>query len=182
MTMKKTRRDDNWIQTYTGRRFWPLDPRPEDIDILDIAHALALKCRYTGHCREFYSIGQHSVLASLIVGEADMLGALMHDASEAYLADVARPVKHELPDFLRAEERLEKVIAERFALPWPMSDSIKRADLILLRTERRDLMGNPPLPCRTDELCRPMVDTITPWNWEKSEIRFLERYQEITSE
>lgn len=175
-----TRRDDNWIQTYTGRQFWPLDPRCEDIDIFDIAHALALKCRYTGHCRLFYSIAQHSVIASMIVPPADMLAALMHDASEAYLADVARPVKRALPDFLSAEERLERVLAERFGLPHPMPDAVKRADLILLRTERRDLMGPPPRPWRTDEQIKPMKEKIIPWDWEWSKTRFLERYDEFT--
>jgi 5'-deoxynucleotidase YfbR-like HD superfamily hydrolase len=107
------RNDNNWIQTFTGRQFWPLDPRPEDIELLDIAHALANKCRYTGHTRSFYSVAQHSVLVSEIVPAADAHWGLLHDASEAYLPDVARPVKRELAGFQEIENRLMGCVAER---------------------------------------------------------------------
>ena len=64
-----TARVGDWIQVYTGGQFWPLDPRPEEIHIEDIAHALALTCRFTGHCREFYSVAQHSLLVSYYVAD-----------------------------------------------------------------------------------------------------------------
>ena len=51
-----------WIETYTGRKFWPLAPSPDDIDIFDIAQALSMTCRYKGHTNEFYSVAEHSVL------------------------------------------------------------------------------------------------------------------------
>src|SRR5690242_720613 len=110
------------IRTYTGRAFSPLDPNPDDIVIEDIAHALSLNCRFTGHVRWHYSVAQHSVLCSEIVPSEYALTALLHDASEAYLSDIARPIKQQ-PDFgdtyLRYEGALERAIAERFSLDYP---------------------------------------------------------------
>ncbi len=134
------------IQTYLGYEFYPLDPKPENIHIVDIAHAMSMKCRYTGHSRFFYSVAQHSVLLTRYIryglehGEIgeyvshdptdeNALGmdgrlvispmqrwALLHDASEAYLPDVAGPIKAHLTGFVEIEDRLLDVIAERFSL------------------------------------------------------------------
>lgn len=176
------RTDGNWIQTFNGKQFWPLNPRPEDIDFRDIAHALAMKCRYTGHCLRFYSIAQHSVLASQIVPPADAKWALLHDAAEAYLADVARPVKRAMKDFQEIEDHLLRCIIEHFGLSWPQPDSIHQADLVLLRTERRDLMAPPPIPWRTDELAKPLSATIFPDSPGEAEVRFLKRFKELFGE
>ena len=86
-------RKGDWIQTFTGRAFYVLDPRPEDVDIEDIAHALSMQCRFAGHCREFYSVAQHSVTASWLVPPEDALWGLLHDAAEAYVVDLPRPIK-----------------------------------------------------------------------------------------
>lgn len=75
-----TERIGDWIQTFTGRQFWPLDPQPDHIDIADIAHALAHDCRFGGHCRRFYSVAEHSVLLSRAVAPEFRLAALMHDS------------------------------------------------------------------------------------------------------
>jgi len=158
-------RDPNgWIQTFTGKQFWPLDPRIEEIDFYDVAHALANICRYTGHVKSFYSVAQHSVLMSDIVPAADRRWALMHDAAEAYLTDIARPLKRapEFAAYREAEERLERCIAERFDLPWPMPESVKAADLRMLATERRDLMATPPIPWRSTAGIEPLQYTIEP--------------------
>jgi hypothetical protein len=93
----------DWIQTYSGRQFWPLDPRVEDVHLEDIAHALSNVCRYTGHVREFYSVAEHSVHVSWSCEPEDALWGLLHDASEAYLADMARPVKQNMPVYVAAE-------------------------------------------------------------------------------
>src|SRR5574342_1090607 len=93
------------IITYTGRLFWPLSPRLEDINILDICHALSNQTRFTGHTREFYSVAQHSCLVSDLLPEKFKLDGLLHDASEAYLMDLARPVKElEQMTFFREAE------------------------------------------------------------------------------
>ena len=114
------RSDSTWIQTFTGRQFWPLEPRADEIFIEDIAHHLSNLCRFTGACRSFYSVAQHSVLVSLCAppGENPLWG-LLHDASEAYLIDVARPVKRSaaLVGYRVAEARMMEVICECFGLP-----------------------------------------------------------------
>lgn len=135
-----------WIQTFSGGRIWPLDPRPEEINIQDIAHALGNLCRFGGHVREFYSVAQHSVLISHIVPEELALAGLLHDASEAYLIDVPRPIKYSLDmqAYRDAEARLEEVICERFGLAFPLDPVIKEYDRALLRVEQRDLMPRPP--------------------------------------
>lgn len=149
-------KDDSggWIQTFTGRRFYPLAPRPEDVDIEDIAHALANLCRFAGHTRRFYSVAEHSVRVAAILKASCPgfpklhLGGLLHDASEAYLVDVPRPVKHapDLAGYRAAEAKVEAAIAERFdfadgfsARPW-----IKSADDLCLRWEAHELMAGGP--------------------------------------
>ena len=109
----------SYITTVTGKHFYPLNPNQQDIDIEDIAHALSLICRANGHFKHFYSVAQHSIACA---GEAIergyslevILGCLLHDASEAYLCDVTRPVKKHIPAYLQAEERLQGVIWEHF--------------------------------------------------------------------
>lgn len=146
-----SRRGD-FIYTYTGVKFYPLDPRPEDINIEDIAHALSNICRFTGHCKEFYSVAQHSILASELATPENKMWALLHDASEAYLCDVPRPLKYleGFESFYReAEGELMYAVAERFDLGWPMPDEIHDLDVTMLVTEQRDLMpqsGEPWYP------------------------------------
>lgn len=196
-------RDDAWILTFTGRRVWPLDPRPEDICIEDIAHALALTCRFTGHCREFYSVAQHSVLVSCYVadqgGDASLqLAALLHDASEAYLPDVARPIKGRLlvecPDavmvtavsFRAAEDELQDSVAAAFRLTASFSHPlIKQADIALLLAERRDLLpddGNDWRSALGAEKVSVWRPTILPWEPKHAEARFLAEFHNLRAE
>src|ERR1043166_2635242 len=127
------------IATYSGGWIRPLDPDPQDINIDDIAHALSNQCRFTGHTKEFYSVAEHCVLCMHIVRDILkpnasvrlLLTTLLHDGSEAYLSDMARPVKKAEgfgEFYLAAEERLEVAIAERFKLSFPYPDEVKRAD------------------------------------------------------
>ena len=135
-----------WILTNSGKHFDFADPQPDQIDILDIAQGLANECRYAGQCRTFYSVAQHSFLASQIVSHRNALEALLHDAAEAYCKDIPRPLKYMLPDYQEIEARVEGAIRERFKLPAQMTPEVKRADLILLATERRDLMPSDDTP------------------------------------
>ena len=98
--------------TYTGRQFFPLTPRQEDIDIEDIAHSLSRLCRFNGHCKSFYSVAEHSYRISYIVPPEFALWGLLHDAGEAYLSDLPRPIKHQIPEFIEIEERLLKDITK----------------------------------------------------------------------
>lgn len=133
-------RKGDWIQTYTGKQFWPLDPRPEDVCIEDIAHALSMKCRFGGHTNVFYSVAEHSVLVMRAVEEPHKKAALLHDAAEAYLADIPRPVKPHLPGWHEVERAVELAIAEHFGIPWPMPAEVKAADNAILHDEKRLLV------------------------------------------
>ena len=109
----------SYITTVTGIHFYPLNPNPKDIDIEDIAHALSLICRANGHFRHFYSVAQHCIACAEEAIERGyspevILGCLLHDASEAYLCDVTRPVKKHIPQYLQAEEKLQDVIWKQF--------------------------------------------------------------------
>ena len=82
-----------YIQTYNGKLFSLIDPQPEDVHIADIIESLSKQCRFVGHCKYFYSVAQHSVIVSNIVNEEERLAALMHDAVEAYIGDISKPLK-----------------------------------------------------------------------------------------
>lgn len=130
-----------WMQTFSGRAVYPLALKPEDIDLADIAHALSMQCRFAGHVKWHLSVAQHAVLVSKHVRPENAAWGLLHDATEAYLVDLPRPVKSIMLDYQEAEARLELAIAARFGLAWPMPEDVKRADLEALATEYRDLLG-----------------------------------------
>lgn len=143
------RTNRTWIQTWSGRQFWPLDARPEEVFIDDIAWMLAQQNRWKGATKVPINIAQHSLMVSRLCDPAFALQGLLHDATEAYLGDMASPVKSQMPEFQRAEENLWIVICERFGLPVSLHESVKRADAVALHTESRDLMFPPPLEWRT---------------------------------
>jgi 5'-deoxynucleotidase YfbR-like HD superfamily hydrolase len=128
------------IQSRSGRYINFVDPDQSAFCIHDIAHALSHTCRFGGHTRDFYSVAQHSVLVSYLVPENDQFAALMHDAAEAYVGDVPSPLKQLLPEYKVIEKRIEACLFERFGLYDGMPVSVKKADLIMLATEQRDLM------------------------------------------
>jgi hypothetical protein len=136
----------DWMQTATGKQFFPLDPRPEDIDIVDIALALSKICRYGGHCRQFYSVAEHCVLMTRAAPSEVKRWTLLHDASEGYLGDVVRPLKRSLPDYKEIELRLERVIAEKFDLPWPMPALVKELDNRIIHDEYQQNMEHSVAP------------------------------------
>lgn len=136
----------DWMQTYSGKKIYPLAMNPEDICIEDIAHALSMLCRYGGHCKRFYSVAEHSVHLSYAVPSEFAFDALMHDATEAYLVDLPRPIKHQLPDYKQAEDNLASVIAGKFGLVYPMPPEVHAADNAILTDERLGNMTEPPEP------------------------------------
>lgn len=122
--MSLLRGKKGWIQTYTGRKFWPLQARPEDVHIEDIAHGLSNLCRFAGQVREFYSVAQHSwhVADYLRTNGATpllQLAGLLHDGTEAYMVDIPRPVKHipEMQGYRDAEDRLGVTVYDAFGVP-----------------------------------------------------------------
>jgi len=179
-----TAADRAWIQTYTNKRFHILDPRPEEICIEDIAHALSLQCRFTGHVKWHYSVAQHCVYASRIVGTDFAFEALMHDSSEAYICDMTRPVKHYTPAgaaYLVLEAKIEAAVAEKFNLPAIMSPQVKDADNQMLYAEKAQLM--PPMDWSTrwsaDQKAANLQ--IMQWTNEYAEGCFLRRFSELTT-
>lgn len=168
----------DWMQTYSGRLFWPQAPRAEDVRIEDIAHSLALTCRYNGHCRAFYSVAQHSVIVSRAVPDDDALWGLLHDAAEAYSGDVILPLKLSMPFWREIEAPIMRAVCAHFGLAGSEPQSVKRADKRVLANERDDLMA----PCPVDwKLTEPRLDipVITPLGPEAAETAFLARYREI---
>jgi hypothetical protein len=146
-----------WIQTFSGTQFWPTDPRAGEIHLVDIAHALSNQCRFSGHCKRFYSVAEHSVEVSVVaehMSDGDLTAArwgLLHDAAEAYLVDLPRPIKYSDVGlgYREAEACVALCVAERFGLPWPMPEAVHHADNVLLATERVQLMASPPAPWET---------------------------------
>jgi len=138
-----------WIQTFTGRRFHPLSPQTTDIVIEDIAHALSMICRYAGHTRKFYSVAEHSVIVSLHVPPEYAREALLHDASEAYIGDVSRPIKHSpiMCEYRRVEAELTCAIYERFGIKSTVESqqAIDVVDQALPHDEIKALMADPAM-------------------------------------
>lgn len=131
----------NWIHTYSGRQFYPFDPRAEDVILGDIAHALSNLCRFTGHVSQFYSVAEHSVHVSRLVPRRHALAGLLHDASEAYVADLSGPVKHspELATYREVEAKVQAVILEAFGLPPVLPREVHEADRLMGALEARQL-------------------------------------------
>ena len=128
------------VSTRSGRRVALLNPSPSQIAIGDIAHGLAHQCRFNGQTNKFYSVAQHSVLVASILPRELRLAGLLHDASEAYLGDIVQPLKDLLPDYQAIEAKFCEVLGTRFNVDLQPNDAIRHADLVVLATERRDLM------------------------------------------
>jgi hypothetical protein len=168
------------ILTSQGRYFDFTTGRNE-ICIEEVAHALAHICRFGGHSRQFYSVAQHSVLVSHIVPESDALWGLLHDAPEAFIGDVPKPLKQLLPDYIAIEGRVETEVFSKLLnqLPSDMPASVKHADLVALATERRDLMKPHPDQWELIAGIVPLPETIVPWTPYWARVRFIERYIDL---
>jgi len=135
------------VDTYTGQRFYPLDPRPGDIRLEDIAHGLANTCRYSGQCQHYYSVATHSrYVSDALAGEGPLvqLYGLFHDAAEAYVGDVPRPLKRELDRFEQVEREILGAVWDRLSVPAPTDaewEVVMAADDRLLRFEADTLLS-----------------------------------------
>ena len=182
-------RKGNWMQLHSGTQFWPEDPRPEEIRLGDIAHALSNMCRFGGHCSSFYSVAQHSVMVSLEAEKAATVDktlvaiiGLLHDATEAYLVDVPRPIKVNLSGYKPMEERLACVIGERFGIELHILPGlVEEADERALFTEKRDLLGPPPAPWTVAQgvSSEPYEDRIMPLSPTEAKRLFIDRACEL---
>lgn len=180
-------RRGSWMQTFTGRKFWPLDPRADEIALEDIAHGLAMTCRYGGHPKHFYSVAEHAVLVSLYVPSEFALHGLLHDSAETYIGDMIRPLKHtpEMSEFRRTEERIEVAVAEAFGLAWtPQAHAaVKEIDDRILVDEITELMADPTMYLETGRLAEtvPVGALIVGLPPYLAETAFLARYRELTA-
>lgn len=167
-----------YMLTYTGLHFDVENPRMEDIDIMDITVALSREARYNGHTKpdQFYSVAQHSVMCCDIVPREYQLWALLHDAAEAYVKDLTWTVKRLFPEYKVLENKIMRVIALKFDLEGPMPAVVKRADLIVLATERRDLLG---VKEHTGDFA-PLSGRIVPWPEMTSRLFFLAEFHRLT--
>lgn len=168
------------MQTYTGIAFWPLDPRPEEINPDDIAHALGMLCRYGGHVSDFYSVAEHCVLMSYAVSPENALWALLHDASEAYVCDLPRPLKRQLPAYTTAETYVLWAICKRFGLSREEPSEVRDADNRILLDERAVLMGTPPLSWGSIEGAEPLGVQIQGWGPAEASEAYINRLSDLT--
>lgn len=189
------------ILTASGFYFDYTKPNKSHFTIVDIARHLSNICRFTGAVREFYSVAQHCVLVSLIVPKHKALKGLLHDGGEFALGDVNRPLKALLPDYRAIEGPVDAAVFDRFGLPFEKDPDIKHADMVLLATEKRDLMphrqvlewdedGETPLvfgeAIREDWECidgfTPLAEPIVPLPPAAARVLFLRRYREILAD
>ena len=173
-----------YFRTYSGRRVHPLDPKPDEISIFDVARSLSQICRFLGHTKVFFSVAQHSVLVSELVPREDALWGLLHDASEAYLCDLPAPIKHdpEMRAYQLFEDRLMLAICDRYGLRPEMPQSVKIADKVLLATEFRDVTTVDDLDWITSECgVEPTANYhIVGWSPTVAEARFMARFEDLT--
>lgn len=183
------------VQTYTGQRVDLLDPKPENINITDIAHQLSLINRFTGATGEAYSVAQHSVfVAAEAQREASSLtlAALLHDAHEAYIGDISHPLKRAITGALDRHgfdvnplgaiaNRLNDAIARRFGFQYDQfyTRGIKQADLVALATERRDLMTPDPASWPILDGIEPHPEPIRPLPARDAEQLFLDTFASL---
>lgn len=167
------------ILLQSGAYFDLLDPWGSDFTILDIAHGLSLTCRYAGQCRQFYSVAEHSWHTSFLVPAAIQMSALMHDAAEAFIGDVTRPLKSLLPDYKWIEKNIEHAIAQRFGLAGMDDPAVKAADTAMLAAEQAAIM-----PAHDDHWA--VLEGVTPapvnlrlWSPETARAQFLDRFSDL---
>lgn len=168
---------EDWIPTLSGGKIYFNQVERSVFTIEDIAYGLANCCRFAGQVYHHYSVAQHSLLVSETVPKAFALQGLLHDASEAFLADIVTPAKKRFPAYIELEGKLMAMIAGRFGLRYPFPPEVKAADLRLLATEKRDLLG--PLQQERwavlDDV-QPLPDRIIPMPPQESAIAFMNRF------
>ena len=180
----------DFIETYTGRAFWPLSPKPEDVSIIDIAHSLSNQCRYSGATSALYSTAQHCCLLSNYVEKhmkgstaLDALQILMHDSAEAYLVDVPRPVKQHMPEYRKWDKTITMVIRSWLGIgDVPIPEWQDELDSRIIVDERAQLMSDSGLDWMHDPShgVYPLGIFIVPWSPQVAEQQFLLRYADFT--
>jgi uncharacterized protein len=170
-----------WIQTYSGKKFYPQHPTNETIDIIDIAHALSQQCRFTGHTKYFYSVAQHSLLVSYLCQPENALFGLLHDASEAYICDISSPIKRltALATYRALEKVVQQAICIKFGLPVAEPKDVKQADLMVLSLEANSFLS----PLHPEWKMSVNIPTliIDPLPCHEAKQMFLNRFEQLSS-
>jgi hypothetical protein len=173
----------SWLQTCSGGRVSVLEPQESEIKLSDIATSISKQCRFNGHCNDFYSVAQHCVLgAKFALKHFDRDTArefLLHDATEAYVGDLIRPVKIMIPEFGIVESGFWGAISRRFSVPYEHTDSCQLIDNIMVTWEKRDLLPNSEEWPRLPEISGYNLPTIRCWGWRKSEREYLRMYESL---
>ncbi len=174
-------RTGDFMQTFTGRKYWPMSPRPHEVHIEDIAHSLGLQCRYAGHCIKFYSVAEHSVLIARHLAATHApevaLAGLLHDAPEAYCVDIPRPLKPYLTNYRAIEQDNWLAIAARFGLPKELPREVHDADNRIIADELVNLREM-PWHARHDN---PLGVKLRYWSPEEAEIEFLATFDALVA-
>lgn len=176
-------RRGGWIQTYSGGRFWPMDPRIDDVKLEDIAHHLSMRARFSGACTSLLSVAQHSVLLSFQVpgGPEARFAALHHDDTEAFLPDVPTPVKPYIPFWRMLEGTHEHaIVLGAFGVDATALKCIKPYDKRIVADEAAALLR--PSEHKWKVRPEPLGISIRPWSPAEAEERFLERHAELSRE
>ena len=175
-----SRQDKIYLLTYSGKRFCLQAPDATQIDIKDIAHGLAYQCCHNGQTSHFYSLAQHSMLVASQVTAQHRLAALLHEAAAAYFGEMARPLRQLMPDFPALEKKVMAAVGEKFSIADFHVGAIRRAHLIALATEERDVHpgtgGTSLLPSAPAPIPR-RIDFMSP---EEARYQFIERFLEAT--
>lgn len=165
-----------FIRLFSGGKFYPFEPKAEDMLVRDIIHSLGNQCRYSGHCSWFYSVLVHSLLVSHLVNEDDALEALCHDNTEPFFIDVPTPIKRRIPELKILEDRIMDEVAIKFGLRYPMNPSIKRADDHAFHLEWDALMLNET----SKEFKQTLISYGIPvHNVPAAKVVYYERFQEL---
>ncbi|WP_217360542.1 YfbR-like 5'-deoxynucleotidase [Ruegeria atlantica] len=168
------------IMLASGKWFDFLNPHGSEFDIEDIAHGLSKVCRYSGQCKEFYSVAEHSLIVSEQV-EDFAFEALLHDASEAFMGDITRPLKQLVPEFKRLEAEIESAISERFDLRSNYRSVVKQADLRVLAAEQIQIMAEGCADWVEEAGIEPAPIEVRHLTPEKAKDEFLARFYELRS-
>lgn len=182
---------DRWITTATGKRFYFMEPFESIVDIGDVAHALSNICRFGGHCHQFYSVAQHSILCFRIASDEFKYEALMHDSSETYLGDIPSPLKWCLKEgtvWPQIQCSVEQCVATTFGFPYPMSGQVHHIDyvavaaeaLVLLPTDLAD--WNVQGYAEEAKMWVPEVKELLDLDCEEAQILFLTLFEEYRPE
>lgn len=162
------------IRTFTGRYVDIWELKAEDVALEDIAHALSNICRYNGHIPENYSVAEHSfrvmswVLNQGVNDPVVLMQALLHDAAEAYISDLARPIKYELSQYRELEAKLEEKLFPILGVPFPLDPIVKEADNAVLRYEWDNYVVGP-------------FSNERHWTHKEAEAIFLDAYKHLKS-